>query len=71
MADKLKIYVAGYRGMVGSALVRTINEQGSACIVTRTHSELDLTDQAVVRRFFELEQPDQERTELAILSWTV
>ncbi len=59
MTDKPKIYVAGHRGMVGSALVRTINERGSACIVTRTHSELDLTDQAAVRRFFESEKPDQ------------
>lgn len=45
--------------MVGSAIVRTLAAQGLTNIVTRTRSELDLTDQAAVRRFFETEQPDQ------------
>lgn len=54
-----KIYVAGHRGMVGSAVVRTLQAQGYTNIVTRNHSELDLTDQAAVRAFFERERPDQ------------
>lgn len=56
-----KIYVAGHRGMVGSAIVRQLLAQGqpAECIVTRTHAELDLTDQAAVRAFFETEKPDQ------------
>lgn len=54
-----KIYVAGHRGMVGSAIVRTLQSQGQTNIVTRTHVELDLTDQAAVRRFFAKEKPDQ------------
>jgi GDP-L-fucose synthase len=54
-----KIYVAGHRGMVGSAIVRTLKEKGYENIVTRTHAELDLTNQAAVQAFFELEKPDQ------------
>lgn len=54
-----KIYVAGHRGMVGSAIVRVLQNQGQANIVTRTHAELDLTDQAAVRAFFQAEKPDQ------------
>ncbi|MFZ9656465.1 MAG: GDP-L-fucose synthase [Limnohabitans sp.] len=54
-----KIYVAGHRGMVGSAIVRTLQAAGHTHIVTRTHAELDLTDQAAVRAFFALEKPDQ------------
>jgi len=54
-----KIYVAGHRGMVGSAIVRNLQVQGYANNVTRTHAELDLTNQAQVARFFETEQPDQ------------
>ncbi len=54
-----KIYVAGHRGMVGSAIVRTLQGQGHINIVTRTHAELDLTDQAAVRAFFATEKPDQ------------
>ena len=56
-----KIYVAGHRGMVGSAIVRHLLAQGTppAQIVTRTHAELDLTNQAAVQRFFDLERPDQ------------
>lgn len=46
------IFVAGHRGMVGSALVRALRAEGYCHIVTRTHAELDLTDQAAVRRFF-------------------
>jgi len=56
-----KIYVAGHRGMVGSAIVRQLQGQGHLAerIVTRTHAELDLTNQAAVRAFFAAEKPDQ------------
>ena len=56
-----RIYVAGHRGMVGSAIVRTLLAQGQPAshILTRTHAELDLTDQAAVRAFFAAERPDQ------------
>ena len=56
-----KIYVAGHRGMVGSAIMRQLLAQGHPAdrIVTRTHAELDLTDQAAVRAFFAAEKPDQ------------
>ena len=53
-----KIYVAGHRGLVGSALVRKLQKEGFTNIVTRTHSELDLTRQAEVEDFFEKEKPD-------------
>ncbi|HDK44337.1 MAG TPA: NAD-dependent epimerase/dehydratase family protein, partial [Desulfobacteraceae bacterium] len=46
------IYVAGHRGMVGSALIRRLKAMGCADIITRSHSELDLTDQQAVRDFF-------------------
>ena len=54
-----KIYVAGHRGMVGSAIVRNLQAQGYTNIVTRTHAELDLTNQAAVQAFFELEKPSK------------
>ena len=54
-----KIYVAGHRGMVGSAIVRNLKAKGFTNIVTRTHAELDLTNQAAVKDFFETEKPDQ------------
>lgn len=54
-----RIYVAGHRGMVGSAIVRNLKARGYKTILTRTHDELDLTDQAQVRRFFTQERPDQ------------
>lgn len=53
-----KIYVAGHRGMVGSAIVRELNRQGYTNIVTRTHAELDLTRQADVEAFFAAERPE-------------
>lgn len=53
-----KIYVAGHRGMVGSAIVRELERQGYTNIVTRTHAELDLTRQAPVERFFAEERPE-------------
>lgn len=54
-----KIYVAGHRGMVGSAIVRNLEAKGFTNIVTRTHAQLDLTNQAAVKNFFETEKPDQ------------
>ena len=56
---KQKIYVAGHRGMVGSAIVRHLQAKGYTNIVTRTHAEMDLTNQATVESFFEQERPDQ------------
>ncbi|MFM2074953.1 MAG: hypothetical protein RJB34_1258 [Pseudomonadota bacterium] len=54
-----KIYVAGHRGMVGSAICRTLAQQGHTHLVTRTHAELDLTNQAAVQAFFAQEKPTQ------------
>ena len=54
-----KIYVAGHRGMVGSAIIHTLEQQGQTNFVTRTHAELDLTNQAAVQAFFEKEKPSQ------------
>ena len=59
MTQSNKIYVAGHRGMVGSAIVRILKSQGQTNLVMRTHAELDLTDQQAVRHFFETEKPDQ------------
>ena len=53
-----KIYVAGHRGMVGSAIVRELVRQGYGNIITRTHAELDLTRQAEVEAFFAEEKPE-------------
>lgn len=53
-----KIYVAGHRGLVGSAIMRCLQARGYNNILTRTHAELDLTDQSVVRTFFSTEKPD-------------
>lgn len=53
-----KIYVAGHRGLVGSAIVRNLEEKGYHNIVVRTHKELDLTNQEAVKKFFEIEHPD-------------
>lgn len=55
---KDKIYVAGHKGLVGSAIVRCLKEKGYTNIIGRTHRELDLTEQAAVRRFFEEERPE-------------
>ncbi|MBD5245869.1 MAG: GDP-L-fucose synthase [Barnesiella sp.] len=53
-----KIYVAGHRGMVGSAIVRELQRNNYTNLLLRTHSELDLTDQKAVQQFFETEKPD-------------
>ncbi len=54
-----KIYVAGHNGMVGSAIVRQLKNHGYSNIVTRSHAELELTNQAQVNAFFAAEKPDQ------------
>nr|VFJ44274.1 MAG: GDP-L-fucose synthase [Candidatus Kentron sp. FW] len=61
MNDISKIYVAGHRGLVGSAIVRRLlaDDHPEDAILTRTHDELDLTEQGAVRTFFETERPDQ------------
>ena len=53
-----KIYVAGHRGLVGSAIVRQLEGRGFANLLMRTHKELDLTNQAQVQSFFQQEKPD-------------
>ncbi|PPD28527.1 MAG: GDP-fucose synthetase [Methylomonas sp.] len=58
MASK-KIYLAGHRGMVGAAILRQLQAAGHDNVVTRTHAELDLTDQAAVQAFLQSEKPDQ------------
>ena len=58
MRKEDRIYVAGHRGMVGSAVVRALNAAGYADIVTRTHKELDLLDPAAVRAFYSEARPD-------------
>ena len=59
MSHQPRIYVAGHRGMVGSAIVRALQAKGYTNLVTRTHAELDLTNQAAVRAFFQSERIDQ------------
>jgi GDP-L-fucose synthase len=54
-----KVYVAGHRGMVGSAIVRALQHKGQTNIITCNHAKLDLTDQSAVRNFFATEKPDQ------------
>ena len=56
---KQKIYVAGHQGMVGSAVLRNLKTKGCTNILTRTHADLDLTNQSAVKSFFEKEMPDQ------------
>lgn len=58
MEKRSKIYVAGHRGMVGSAIVRELKNQGYDNIITRTHAELDLTNQVAVNEFFATEKPE-------------
>ena len=53
-----RIYVAGHTGMVGSAIVRELNKQGYENIITRSHSQLDLTNQLAVENFFKTERPE-------------
>tara|TARA_B110001469_G_scaffold122359_1_gene132989 strand:+ start:2402 stop:3454 length:1053 start_codon:yes stop_codon:yes gene_type:complete len=58
MDIKAKIYVAGHRGLVGSAIIKNLNSKGYFNIVTKTHSELDLTDQLAVQEFFKNQRPE-------------
>lgn len=58
MDKNSKVYVAGHRGLVGSAILRLLHARGFDNIVIRTHAELDLTDQANVRDFFAAEKPE-------------
>ena len=58
MDKKSKIYVAGHRGLAGSAIVRSLHAAGFTNLITRTHAELELIDQAAVRDFFEREKPE-------------
>jgi len=58
MDKNAKIYIAGHRGLVGSALMRNLQGKGYTNFVTRTHAELDLTSQSAVEEFFASEQPD-------------
>ena len=53
-----KIYIAGHRGLVGSALLRTFKKHGYENIIFRTHDELDLLDMASVEAFFASEKPE-------------
>ena len=57
--EQIKIFVAGHRGMVGSALVRHLQKLGQQRLVTRTRAELDLTNQLAVQQFFATEKPEQ------------
>lgn len=59
MNTQAKIYIAGHKGMVGSAIIRFLTKQGQTNFVTHTHSELDLTNQDAVRAFFKTEKPEQ------------
>jgi len=58
MNKNAKIYIAGHRGLVGSALMRQLEIQGYSNVVFRTHAELDLTNQTLVAEFFATEQPE-------------
>ena len=58
MDQHAKIYVAGHRGLVGSALMHNLRDKGCTNFLTRTHAELDLTSQAAVEAFFAAEKPD-------------
>lgn len=58
MKKDSKIYVAGHRGLVGSAIMRKLQQEGYTNIITRTHKELDLTNQAQTQEFFEKEKPE-------------
>ena len=58
MNDDARIYVAGHRGLAGSAITRRLENAGYRNLILRTHAELDLTDQTAVNRFFEAEKPD-------------
>ncbi len=58
MQKSARIYVAGHRGLAGSAILRCLQAQGCTNLILRTHAELDLTEQSAVRDFFEKERPE-------------
>ena len=58
MKEESKIYIAGHRGLVGSAIMENLKAKGYINLVFRTHSELDLTNQENVKKFFQIEQPE-------------
>ncbi len=58
MNKDAKIFIAGHQGMVGSALIRALQQKGYSQLITRSHAELDLTNQQATADFFEQEQPD-------------
>ena len=58
IARNLRIYIAGHNGLVGSAIVRQLNQNGYKNLLVRTHNELDLTNQVAVMEFFQKKQPD-------------
>lgn len=58
MQKKAKIYVAGHRGLVGSAIVRALNKEGYQNLILRTHQDLDLTNEKVTHDFFKSEKPE-------------
>ena len=59
MTPSPRIYIAGHRGLVGSAIVRQLQATGQSHLLLRSHAELDLTDERATRAFFEAERPDQ------------
>ncbi|HTK95855.1 MAG TPA: GDP-L-fucose synthase, partial [Terriglobales bacterium] len=58
IAKDSKVYVAGHRGLAGSAIVRGLKKRGYTNLVMRTHAELDLTQDAAVQKFFDVERPE-------------
>uniref|UniRef100_UPI00261CAAEB NAD-dependent epimerase/dehydratase family protein n=1 Tax=uncultured Rikenella sp. TaxID=368003 RepID=UPI00261CAAEB len=58
MEKTSRIYVAGHRGLVGSAIWRNLQQKGYSGLIGRTHKELDLTDQQAVEAFFAAEKPE-------------
>ncbi|MFM7923856.1 MAG: NAD-dependent epimerase/dehydratase family protein, partial [Planctomycetaceae bacterium] len=58
MTPEQSVYVAGHNGMVGSAVVRLLQQRGCNRIITRSRRELDLTDQLAVQQFFQSQRPD-------------
>lgn len=71
MEKDAKIYVAGHRGMVGSAIVRQLEKEGYHNIITRTHKELNLCRQEDVEKFFAEEKPEYvfSRRQKSAVSW--
>ena len=68
MEKDSKIFVAGHRGLVGSAILNNLRSKGYTNFLLRTHAELDLTDQAAVNEFFAAERPDYVFLSAAV-SW--